>query len=90
MGEHEASGGESSAPEGVSVQTMKREGQVGEEIVAEISSGAYDLLVLGSRGHGRVSSEILGSVNAHVHYHARIPTLTIDAPDSRASRREAA
>jgi nucleotide-binding universal stress UspA family protein len=90
MGEHEASGGESSAPEGVSAQTMKREGQVGEEIVAEISSGAYDLLVLGSRGPGRVSSEILGSVNAPVHYHARIPTLTIDAPDSRASRQEAA
>lgn len=70
-----------SAPTGITVNTVQRSGHVGEEVVAEIQSGGYDLLVLGSRGHGRISSGILGSVNAHVHFHARIPTLSIDTPD---------
>jgi nucleotide-binding universal stress UspA family protein len=48
---------------------------VGDEIVSEIESGDY---VLGSRGHGRLTTEILGSVNNHVHYHSNVPTLTID------------
>jgi len=51
---------------------------VGDEIVDEIQSGHYDLVVLGSRGHGRLTTEILGSVNNHVHYHSDVPTLTID------------
>src|SRR5579863_6540018 len=72
---------EATAPAGLTVRTIQRSGGVGNEIVAEIESGGYDLVVLGSRGHGRISSEILGSVNAHVHYHANVPTLTIDAPE---------
>ena len=47
-------------------------------IVAEIQSGGYDLVVRGSRGRGRANSEILGSVNAHVHYRVKVPRLTID------------
>ena len=46
--------------------------------MAEIESGDYDLVVLGSRGHGRLTTEILGSVNNHVHYHSHVPTLTVD------------
>jgi nucleotide-binding universal stress UspA family protein len=72
---------EAGAPAGISVHTVQRSGHVGEEVVAEIEAGGYDLLVLGSRGLGRISSGILGSVNAHVHFHARIPTLTINAPE---------
>jgi hypothetical protein len=53
--------------------------------VAEIESGDYDLVVLGSRGHGRLATEILGSVNNHVHYHSNVPTLTIDAAESAGS-----
>jgi nucleotide-binding universal stress UspA family protein len=73
---------EAAAPHGLTVRTVQRSGHVGEEVVSEIESGGYDLVVLGSRGHGRISSGILGSVNAHVHFHAKVPTLTIDAPES--------
>ena len=76
---------ESAAPDGLTVRTVQRQGHVGEEVVAEIESGGYDLVVLGSRGHGRIASEILGSVNSHVHFHSKVPTLTIDAPESSTS-----
>jgi nucleotide-binding universal stress UspA family protein len=66
------------APAGLKVGTIERNGHVGDEIVSEIESGDYDLIVLGSRGHGRLTTEILGSVNNHVHYHSNVPTLTID------------
>ena len=79
---HEA---EAVAQAGLIVHTVQRNGHVGEEVVAEIESGGYDLVVLGSRGHGRIASEILGSVNSHVHLHAKVPTLTIDAVESSAT-----
>ena len=75
------------APDGMAVRAVERRGHVGDEIVAEIESGDYDLVVLGSRGHGRLTTEILGSVNNHVHYHSNVPTLTIDAVEAGALTR---
>ena len=72
-------------PDGLTVRAVERKGHVGDEIVAEIESGDYDLVVLGSRGHGRLATEILGSVNNHVHYHSNVPTLTIDAAEAAGS-----
>lgn len=76
------------APAGLTVRTVERNGHVGDEIVAEIESAEYDLVVLGSRGHGRLTTEILGSVNNHVHYHSDVPTLTIDKPQATGANRE--
>ena len=76
------------APAGLTVRTVERTGHVGDEIVGEIESGDYDLIVLGSRGHGRLTTEILGSVNNHVHYHSNVPTLTIDAAEPAEADRQ--
>jgi nucleotide-binding universal stress UspA family protein len=76
------------APDGLTVRAVERSGHVGDEIVAEIESGDYDLVVLGSRGHGRLATEILGSVNNHVHYHSNVPTLTVDKAESAESNRK--
>jgi nucleotide-binding universal stress UspA family protein len=76
------------APGELTVRTIERSGHVGDEIVSEIESGDYDLIVLGSRGHGRVTTEILGSVNNHVHYHSNVPTLTIDAAEPAEADRQ--
>jgi nucleotide-binding universal stress UspA family protein len=80
---------QAAAPGGLSVRTVRRTGHVGEEVVTELESGDYDLVVLGSRGHGHIATEILGSVNAHIHFHAKVPTLTIDAPEPATSQEAA-
>jgi nucleotide-binding universal stress UspA family protein len=77
------------APDGLTVRAVERRGNVGDEIVAEIESGDYDLVVLGSRGHGRLATEILGSVNNHVHFHSNVPTLTVDTAEAAGSDRKA-
>jgi nucleotide-binding universal stress UspA family protein len=81
---------EAAAPGGLSIRAVERKGHVGDEIVAEIESGDYDLVVLGSRGHGRLATEILGSVNNHVHYHSNVPTLTVDTAGATGSNSETA
>jgi Universal stress protein UspA and related nucleotide-binding proteins len=70
------------APSELNVDTVTRSGRIGEEIVAEIEAGGYDLLVLGSRGRGRLTSELFGSANAYVHFHSRIPLLSISGGES--------
>jgi nucleotide-binding universal stress UspA family protein len=66
-----------SLPDDVAAHTVQRGGNPGEDIVAELERGGYDLIVLGSRGRGRTRSNLLGSVNAHVHFHTDTPILSI-------------
>jgi nucleotide-binding universal stress UspA family protein len=66
-----------SLPDDVAAHSVQRRGHPGEEIVAELKRGGYDLIVLGSRGRGRAQSNVLGSVNTHVHYHTDTPILSI-------------
>jgi nucleotide-binding universal stress UspA family protein len=80
--ERTAREGASTAPDELSVQTVTRSGHIGEEIVAEIEAGGYDLVVLGSRGRGRLTSELFGSANGYVHFHSRIPLLSISGDES--------
>jgi nucleotide-binding universal stress UspA family protein len=74
--------GASTASNGLNVHTVTRSGHIGEEIVAQIEAGGYDLVVLGSRGRGRLTSELFGSANGYVHFHSRIPLLSISADES--------
>jgi nucleotide-binding universal stress UspA family protein len=71
----------SMAPNDVNVHRVTRSGHVGEQIVAEIEAGGYDLVVLGSRGRGRLTSELFGSANGYVHFHSKIPLLSISGDD---------
>ena len=71
----------STAPAELHVDTVTRSGHIGEQIVAEIEAGGYDLVVLGSRGRGRLTSELFGSANAYVHFHSRVPLLSISGDD---------
>jgi nucleotide-binding universal stress UspA family protein len=72
----------STAPKELNVHTLTRSGHIGEEIVSEIEDGGYDLVVLGSRGRGRLASELFGSANGYVHFHSRIPLLSISGDES--------
>ena len=61
------------------VHHVERSGRIGEEIVKEIEERNYDLVVLGSRGRGRVEANVLGTVNGYVHYHSKIALLSVQA-----------
>jgi nucleotide-binding universal stress UspA family protein len=66
-----------SLPQDLPVTTVLKHGSPGELIVEQIDAGHHDLLVMGSRGRGRVATTLLGSVAAYVHYHASIAMLVI-------------
>ena len=70
-----------SAPDDVIVHHVERSGNVGEEIVKELEERDYDLIVLGSRGRGRLETNVFGSVNAYVHYHTQTALLSIQSDE---------
>jgi nucleotide-binding universal stress UspA family protein len=68
-------------PGDVSSRTVQGRGHPGPEIVKELNRGGYDLIVLGSRGRGRAQEGLLGSVNGYVHFHAKVPLLSVPPDD---------
>ena len=67
----------SGLPEDLPVTTMLKHGHPGEEIVRQIEADKHDLVVMGSRGLGRVTSNLFGTVGGYVHFHARVAMLVI-------------
>jgi nucleotide-binding universal stress UspA family protein len=67
-------------PDEVPVTTMLRSGHAGREILRAADEVGADLIVLGTRGRGRVTSSLFGSVAADVHFHTRLPMLVVAAP----------
>jgi nucleotide-binding universal stress UspA family protein len=64
-------------PEDVIAHTVQRRGHAGHEILEEVKRGGYDLIVLGTRGRGRAQESVFGSVNGYLHFHARVPILSV-------------
>jgi nucleotide-binding universal stress UspA family protein len=67
-------------PDDVPLTTMLRAGHAGKEILKAAEEIGADVLVLGTRGRGRVTANIFGSVAADVHYHTRLPMLVVSKP----------
>jgi len=66
-----------SVPQDVIAHTVRGSGHAGPEILKELRRGGYDLVVLGSRGRGRAQEGVLGSVNGYLHFHAKVPLLSV-------------
>ena len=67
-------------PDEIAAHTVQATGHAGPEILKELERGAYDLVVLGTRGRGRAEEGVLGSVNGYVHFHSKTPLLSV--PDT--------
>ena len=71
-------------PQDVSVTTQVRHGAPATEIVAAAQEAQADLIVIGSRGHGRVADALLGSVSRAVVHGSHVPVLVARANEQPA------
>lgn len=63
------------------------EGSTVRTLISE--SGTADLLVVGSQGHGGLTSPLLGSVAAGLSVHARCPVMIVHPTGTHTDRRDA-
>jgi nucleotide-binding universal stress UspA family protein len=72
-------------PDDLSVTTRLLDGDPAREILRAMREGDHDLIVMGSRGRGRVSAALLGSVSQRVMHDSPVPVMILhrphDAPD---------
>jgi nucleotide-binding universal stress UspA family protein len=67
--------------EDVSVTTLLVEGPPSKALIERAKSGAFDLIVMGSHGHGRLHTTLLGCVSQKVLHASPIPVLLTRAPE---------
>ena len=67
-------------PSDVSVTTLLVEGTPARALIQRAESGDYDLIVMGSHGHGRLHGALLGCVSQKVLAASPIPVLLARAP----------
>lgn len=65
------------ARHGVDAKRIVKVGAVGENISKVADSGKFDLLVMGSHGHGALATLVLGSVTTQVLAHCKVPLLIV-------------
>ena len=72
-------------PDDISITTVVVSGHPAPKILAQLREGNHDLLVMGTRGLGRVGSALLGSVSQGVLHEAEVPVLVVRGPRAAAS-----
>lgn len=63
--------------QGIKVQTAILEGDAAESIVEYADKNGFDMIVMGSRGLGKVKGTLLGSVSSKVLQHAKCSVLIV-------------
>jgi nucleotide-binding universal stress UspA family protein len=62
---------------GVEVETKVRFGHPAAEILGELEEGGYEMVIMGSHGHGAFGEVLLGSVSYRISHHAKCPVLIV-------------
>lgn len=62
---------------GIEAKSAWKVGHAGELIAKFAESGKFDLLVMGSHGHGALGNLVMGSVATKVLAHCQVPTLLV-------------
>ncbi len=61
----------------LATKTEWKVGHVGETIASFADNGKFDLLVMGSHGHGSIGNLVMGSVATQVLSHCKVPVLLV-------------
>jgi nucleotide-binding universal stress UspA family protein len=67
-------------PDDLSVTTRLLDGDPARELLSAARELDADVIVMGSRGRGRVTAAVLGSVSNHVMHEAGVPVIVIHRP----------
>ena len=62
---------------GIDAKSSWKVGGAGEAIAKMADQGKFDLLVMGSHGHGALASLVMGSVATQVLAHCKVPILLV-------------
>jgi len=62
---------------GIEAKLLHKVGSAGEIIAKTANSGKFDLLIMGSHGHGALGSLVLGSVATKVLAQCKVPVLIV-------------
>ena len=62
---------------GIDAKTVSKVGQIGETIGKFADDGKFDMLIMGSHGHGTIVNMVMGSVATKVIANCQIPVLLI-------------
>jgi nucleotide-binding universal stress UspA family protein len=65
------------ARQGIDAQYVHRVGEPGDEIATLARKGGFDLLMMGSHGHGAIARMVLGSVASRVLASCEVPLLIV-------------
>lgn len=73
---------EALVPAGIPVSSVVRSGPVAKRILDRVECAGHDLVVMGSRGLGRVASLVRGSVSRSVLASSPVPVLVARVPEA--------
>jgi nucleotide-binding universal stress UspA family protein len=73
-------------PADLPVATVLADEPIRTALIAQITNGHHDLVVMGSRGRGAVRATLLGSVSHYILHHSPVPVLIIHADRSSEAR----
>lgn len=62
---------------GINAKSITKVGHAGEIISKAADSGKFDMVVMGSHGHGTLGNLVMGSVATQVLAHCKVPVLLV-------------